>query len=351
MHSHGIDLKKRGAFLRIKNRRRRRLPVPWYGYELSSDATLARRQFELVLGWVFRICQWRLPRVVLRAVPDALLGKAFVVFRNTWKARTKKVKRQGLQDVAYRLSDKTANSMPRNEAAFSITDVEAHWDRVASIYEAANNTVQQVHDQRFVVGVPLLRLKGREQILNVWSRDGGAIPFIREAAPHADLTNAELSENMLAIGQRNYPNEIFLKLDDLLRLPFPDSTFDRVLSLETLEHAPIQEVFISEVLRVAKPGGLAVLSAPPRSAEAVLRVYETFFENHGEGPHRFPSPKRILEIIDNSGGELVDAFPSLIFPFGPRWLRRRLDRLATKPPIRNVFFHLGLRHFYVFRKL
>jgi len=156
---------------------------------------------------------------------------------------------------------------------------------------------------------------------------------------------------MLGLARREFASECYVKLGNLARLPFKDDSFDRVLSLETLEHSPSQEAFVAELIRVLKTGGRCVLSTPPRSAEAILRLAEAFFENHGEGPHCFPRPKRVLEIIESTGGEIEQAFPSLILPAGPRVLMRAMDAAVRRNPLKRLLFSFGLRHFYVFRKV
>lgn len=44
--------------------------------------------------------------------------------------------------------------------------------------------------------------------------------------------------------------------------PFPDSTFDSVVTFQVLEHVPDPEFFIGEIHRVLKPGGVLLLTAP-----------------------------------------------------------------------------------------
>ena len=47
-----------------------------------------------------------------------------------------------------------------------------------------------------------------------------------------------------------------------LGLPFPDSTFDRVIAAEVLEHIPDDVSAMRELARVLKPGGVAAVSVP-----------------------------------------------------------------------------------------
>ena len=48
------------------------------------------------------------------------------------------------------------------------------------------------------------------------------------------------------------------------KLPFGDAAFDVVLGLELIEHIDSVESFATELARVLKPGGVAILSTPPR---------------------------------------------------------------------------------------
>jgi SAM-dependent methyltransferase len=45
-------------------------------------------------------------------------------------------------------------------------------------------------------------------------------------------------------------------------LPFPDNSFDGILSTQVLEHVPEPQLYLLEAARVLKPGGKLILSAP-----------------------------------------------------------------------------------------
>jgi 2-polyprenyl-3-methyl-5-hydroxy-6-metoxy-1,4-benzoquinol methylase len=58
-------------------------------------------------------------------------------------------------------------------------------------------------------------------------------------------------------------NLSFLQMD-CNRLSLPDSTFDIVVSFETLEHIQGADVFLQELSRVLKKGGMIIMSTPNR---------------------------------------------------------------------------------------
>jgi SAM-dependent methyltransferase len=65
------------------------------------------------------------------------------------------------------------------------------------------------------------------------------------------------------------------------RLPFPDKSFDTVLSVQVLEHTPKPQSLLNEIARVLRPEGLLILSAP-FSARLHEEPYDYFrYTPHG----------------------------------------------------------------------
>ncbi|PYR74816.1 MAG: hypothetical protein DMF86_17375 [Acidobacteria bacterium] len=56
-----------------------------------------------------------------------------------------------------------------------------------------------------------------------------------------------------------------------LQIALPDQVVDAVVSLETLEHVPQPDVFLREIRRVLRPGGVAVISTPLNESPARVR--------------------------------------------------------------------------------
>jgi SAM-dependent methyltransferase len=78
------------------------------------------------------------------------------------------------------------------------------------------------------------------------------------------VVGADISAEAIAQAREVYaaaPNLEFRQAD-CAALPFPDGSFDAVVSFETIEHIDAQPTFLDEVRRVLRPEGLFVLSSP-----------------------------------------------------------------------------------------
>ncbi len=154
-------------------------------------------------------------------------------------------------------------------------------------------------------------------------------------------------------------------------LPFPDNTFDLILSHEVLEHVADDQQAAGEIIRTLSPGGRLVLFVPNRGYP---------FETHGiywRGTYRFGNiplvnylprplrdrlaphvriyshrdlerlfanlPVRILQrtVIFGAYDNLIARFP------GPARLLRALLQALEHTPLR----FLGLSHFWVLEKI
>lgn len=230
---------------------------------------------------------------------------------------------------------------------FSIIEVKNFWDRAADIYDGANKKIGSPHFQRFTESLKYLDLKAGDKVLNLWSRTGNAISYLRQAAG-IKLYNLEVSSKMIQSAKEKFPEEIF-QSTDLENINFPDNFFDSILSLETLEHAPRPLKLLREFFRVLKPGKILVMSLPPATAELPLRIYEFFFQNHGEGPHRFLPSKEVKTMLKTARLQLIIHKGTLLLPAGPQWLQKfgeKIIEIFQNTPIRE----LGIRQFYVCQK-
>jgi SAM-dependent methyltransferase len=238
-----------------------------------------------------------------------------------------------------------AASHPAPPNPWSDADVERHWDRVAGIYVRENDRVLETHAQRFEVAVAKLDLFAGARVLNVSSRDAEADDHLRRACPEVDAVHAEISKGLIEVARALRPHAAQRKIETYSRLPFEDGEFDRVLSLETLEHVADPPAFLRELHRVARPGATLVLSCPPATAELPYRLYTALLGGHGEGPHRFLPSRVVRRLLGEAGWDVTWHRSTLLVPVGPRWLRRWGERLIERHP-GGWIAEMGIRQFY-----
>lgn len=85
-------------------------------------------------------------------------------------------------------------------------------------------------------------------------------------------------------------------VSDITDIPEPDASFDAVLCVEVLEHVPKPVDAISELVRLLKPGGTLILTAP----FCALTHFSPFFYQTGFSPHFYEywADKLGLDIIE-----------------------------------------------------
>jgi len=131
------------------------------------------------------------------------------------------------------------------------------------------------------------------------------------------------------------PNVDFCRTNlDSARIDLPDGCADIVCSLETIEHVENERALMRELVRLAKPGGLIVLTTPNQVSilSKLCLVLKNEFVHFQEKPGLYPShlsallPIDLLRLARENG--LVEAEVSysgdgrmpLIARHWPRWL-------------------------------
>ena len=77
------------------------------------------------------------------------------------------------------------------------------------------------------------------------------------------MTGIDYSKEAVAFARRRYSDKRlrFLKMD-AQQMSLPDASFDFVFSSENLEHLPDPRANVSEIRRVLRPGGIALIATP-----------------------------------------------------------------------------------------
>ncbi len=119
------------------------------------------------------------------------------------------------------------------------------------------------------------RIRAGESVLDVACGTGNTAVMAR--ARNAAVTGLDLTPELLAVAQKRAAEEgyddITWKAGDAEQLPFPDGTFDVVVSSCGLMFAPDQQKVADEVARVTKRGGRIAIQAWTRES-GVGRMFE-----------------------------------------------------------------------------
>jgi 2-polyprenyl-6-hydroxyphenyl methylase/3-demethylubiquinone-9 3-methyltransferase len=129
----------------------------------------------------------------------------------------------------------------------------------------------------------------------------------------------------------------------VLQLPFPDASFDVVLSTEVVEHTTDPLAAVAAIARMVKPGGWLVLTTPGRLWQPVVRLASVLRLRPYQGYENFVWPHQARSAVQQQGF-VVDRFEgfNLLPLFHPAFagLHGLMDRVGTLLPWTCVNFAL-----------
>jgi ubiquinone/menaquinone biosynthesis C-methylase UbiE len=122
-------------------------------------------------------------------------------------------------------------------------------------------------------------------ILDVGTGPGWLLVALRRSLPALDLVGVDISPAMVATARENMKRAgcaaaIDLRVAAAESLPFPDDTFDAVVSTGSLHHWKHPLAALNEAHRVLKPGGYGLVydlvrKLPPAIVEVARREFGT----------------------------------------------------------------------------
>jgi len=150
----------------------------------------------------------------------------------------------------------------------------------------------------FKVLLKYLKPSKGEEILDLGCSRGF---YVRQMENYTDkVIGIDMSQSSLkeAVTQK-------VRYGDATNLNFKASSFDKIYSLHTIEHVPNLKQFLSEIARVLRLGGIAIIVypwEPIRGIQAIgaaLRLYKNPFKARKIHPHRL-TPEKIKKLIEGT---------------------------------------------------
>ena len=107
--------------------------------------------------------------------------------------------------------------------------------------------------------------------------------FLAQRCPKIRITGIDLSINMLTLGEQHVvevrlADQIALEHVDAKALPYPDQSFDGVISNSIIHHLPNPMAAFREISRVIRPGGLILIRdlMRPDTPQAVQALVDRY---------------------------------------------------------------------------
>ncbi|MEO0647179.1 MAG: class I SAM-dependent methyltransferase [Cyanobacteria bacterium J06650_10] len=152
------------------------------------------------------------------------------------------------------------------------------YDRRWSFY--VNATVQETMHR--------LSLKSHERILDLGCGTGTLIQRLLHLAPEIETFGLDPSTEMLNIARQKLPKSVELRLGSADNIPFPNESFDLVISTNAFHYFRNPSQAIQEAQRVLKPNGRVVITdwcddyLTCRICDIFLRLFErAHFRTYG----------------------------------------------------------------------
>jgi ubiquinone/menaquinone biosynthesis C-methylase UbiE len=109
--------------------------------------------------------------------------------------------------------------------------------------------------------IRLMGLKRGARVVDLGCGSGVFSDLLQRAG--FECVGLDISQKLIAIGRRKYPNVEFVE-GDVERLPFPAASFDGVLLSGLVHHFPNKSRCAAEIYRILRPGGRFVAFDPNR---------------------------------------------------------------------------------------
>lgn len=130
-----------------------------------------------------------------------------------------------------------------------------------------------------------LKIRATDTVIDVGCGEGGIIAFCAQQG--SEVIFVDMDEGKLAATEarvKQSPAHAYRAIaSDCDPIPLPDGSGDVVICTEVLEHVSDPRKFLSELIRVTRPGGQLLVSVPDSRSELLIGV--TAPDNYFEAPN------------------------------------------------------------------
>ncbi|PIR20722.1 MAG: hypothetical protein COV45_03985 [Deltaproteobacteria bacterium CG11_big_fil_rev_8_21_14_0_20_47_16] len=198
--------------------------------------------------------------------------------------------------------------------------------RMASVYDWVYRLYLK---KTMAVAIDLLHPDGHERILDVACGTGELERHVMDVYPAQAIVGVDLTDAMLVRARSklaSFPHVVFHQ-GTSTALPFPDASFDCVITCSAFHYMRQPERVIEECARVLTPGGRFIMIDWTRDAWQG-RVYDWFRRKTIPSHYKVTTEKEVRELCQKSGLEV-----SAVKRFSVVWWWRMLAIESRKQNI------------------
>ncbi|MGB4775781.1 MAG: class I SAM-dependent methyltransferase [Daejeonella sp.] len=134
-----------------------------------------------------------------------------------------------------------------------------------------NNTLEHLH--RYSIAIYFSK---NRTVLDIACGEGYGSNLLAQVAD--SVLGVDVSSQTIAEAQKKYiHSNLTFKEGRADKIPSSNSTFDVVVSFETIEHHDQHEAMMMEIKRVLKPNGILIISSPDKLNYSIKRKYANPF--------------------------------------------------------------------------
>lgn len=131
-----------------------------------------------------------------------------------------------------------------------------HTTEITSSAIASDNPIHQ----RLLFAYASAEEYVRGDLLDIGCGEGRGLHYLRENA--SSYTGIDKNPEVLAALRQANPDDTFLEMNIPPFSGLEDNSFDTAVSFQVIEHIKDDDMFVKEIFRVLRPGGMAVISTP-----------------------------------------------------------------------------------------
>ncbi len=177
------------------------------------------------------------------------------------------------------------------------------------------------HVRRALAGAFPAGRTSAPHVLDAGCGTGGLILRQREAEPSWTYAGIDFMPIACELARERCGPDVDIRVASITELPFPDASFDAIVSADVVCQVENPEVAAAEFFRVLRPGGLVVINVP-----AYMWMW-SYHDDSCQTKHRYTRPE-IDVLLGGAGFKDRRTTHWNALPFPLVWAKRKLFRTA-----------------------